>query len=110
MHPPLKEHTMHDDHAAAQDTAAEMDTELDEHEPTVEALTEKVRNLEFALATNRRIGMAIGVLMNSEMITEDAAFELLREASQLDKLKLRDVAEHVLLTGTLPASAPDGLT
>jgi AmiR/NasT family two-component response regulator len=86
------------------DTDRHSDLTPPAREQTVEILTEKVRNLEFALTSNRRIGMAIGVLMTSELITEESALELMREASHELKLKLRDVAERVLLTGTLPTS------
>jgi PAS domain-containing protein len=59
-------------------------------------------NLQVALASNRRIGTAIGILMAHQRITDAAAFELLREASQRTHRKLRDIAEDVVLTGTLP--------
>jgi AmiR/NasT family two-component response regulator len=73
-------------------------------EETIAALTEKIRNLEFALESNRRIGMAIGILMASELITEQAALDVMREASQNDKLKLSAIAEDVLLTGAMPTT------
>jgi hypothetical protein len=59
-------------------------------------------NLQVALTSNRRIGIAIGILMAHHRITDTAAFELLREASQRAHRKLRDIAEDVVLTGTLP--------
>ena len=59
-------------------------------------------NLQIALASNRRIGVAIGVLMSQQRITETAAFDLLREASQRTHRKLRDIAEDVVLTGVMP--------
>lgn len=59
-------------------------------------------NLQLALASNRRIGTAIGILMAHRRITDVAAFELLREASQRGHRKLRDIAEDVVLTGALP--------
>jgi len=65
----------------------------------------KAANLEIALASNREIGMAIGVLMTSHRVTEQQAFDLLRKASQHAHLKLRDVAAEVVLTGQLPAHA-----
>lgn len=57
--------------------------------------------LEQALDSNRRIGMAIGVLMSQLHLREGEAFDRLRVASQTGNLKLRDVAETVILTGTL---------
>lgn len=59
-------------------------------------------NLQVALASNRRIGTAIGILMAHRHITDAVAFELLREASQRLHRKLREVAEDVVLTGALP--------
>lgn len=63
---------------------------------------EQIHHLETALLTNRRIGQAIGILMCRRVITENAAFVLLREASQNTHRKLRDIADDVLLTGDLP--------
>lgn len=63
---------------------------------------DKIANLEAALVTARRIGAAMGVLMASHKVTEPQAFDLLRTASQNRHRKLREVAEDVLLTGTLP--------
>ena len=52
--------------------------------------------------TARRIGIAIGVVMDSRKVTEAAAFKLLSEASQATHRKLRDIAQDVLDTGALP--------
>lgn len=62
---------------------------------------DKIANLDIALASCRRIGAAIGILMATEKLTEDRAFGLLRAASQSRNRKLRDVADDVLLTGTI---------
>ena len=59
-------------------------------------------NLKQALMTSRHIGIALGILMNAHKITEEEAFTLLRATSQHLNRKLRDVAEDVLRTGTLP--------
>jgi hypothetical protein len=64
--------------------------------------SERSRNLEIALRSNRQIGMAIGVLMAHHKITEEEAFTLLRVASQSLHRKLRDIASDVARTGTLP--------
>ena len=53
------------------------------------------------MATNRRIGIAIGVVMARYGRTDEQAFELLREQSQVRNKKLRDLAEEVVYTGTL---------
>jgi hypothetical protein len=61
----------------------------------------QIDSLETALATCRRIGAAMGILMSTEKITEAAAFGRLREVSQGTHRKLRDVASDVLSTGML---------
>jgi GAF domain-containing protein len=81
-------------------------------------LTERAANLERALASNRTIGMALGVLMSAHKLTQDDAFALLRIASQNGNRKLVDVADDVILTGdlewtaaglaSLPAARPKG--
>jgi len=62
----------------------------------------KALNLEIGLASNREIGMAIGVLMTRYRVPDQHAFDLLRTASQHHHRKLRDVAAEVVLTGQLP--------
>ncbi|HEY7046222.1 MAG TPA: ATP-binding protein [Jatrophihabitantaceae bacterium] len=63
----------------------------------------KVSNLRTALATNRQIGAAIGVIMATEKLTNEQAFERIRGVSQRTHRKLRDVADEVLYTGRLDA-------
>ena len=64
--------------------------------------TEKVRHLETALHTSRRIGMAIGILMERMKVSEDHAVDQLKQASQRTQRKLRDIAEELVQTGTAP--------
>jgi GAF domain-containing protein len=61
----------------------------------------KVGHLSKALESNRRIGMAMGILMREHRITEDQAFDLMRDRSQTGNRKLRDIADDVIDTGTL---------
>jgi ANTAR domain len=65
----------------------------------------RIENLETALQTNRRIGVAIGVLMSRHGLSEDDAFARLARASQLTNRKLRDIAEAVVYEGDLPRHA-----
>ncbi|MGX7680091.1 GAF and ANTAR domain-containing protein [Jatrophihabitans sp. DSM 45814] len=58
-------------------------------------------HLQVALATNRTIGVAIGILMATYKMTEQQCFDILRMASQNSHRKLRDVALGVVDTGTL---------
>jgi GAF domain-containing protein len=67
--------------------------------------TDRSNNLERALETSREIGIGIGVLMALHKIPRDAAFDLLRIASQSTHRKLRDLAIEVARTGVLPSRA-----
>ena len=62
---------------------------------------DKIDNLERALVTSRRIGVAIGILMATHKVTEEQAFDLLRIASQNSHRKLFDIADDVTHTGAL---------
>jgi hypothetical protein len=68
---------------------------------------DQAAHLKEALATSRRIGMAIGILMNVHKVGEEEAFALLRTTSQNLNLKLRSVADDVARTGTLPPHGGD---
>jgi hypothetical protein len=61
-----------------------------------------VHNLQRALETNREIGVAIGILMASQLLTHDQAFDALRQASQNLNVKLSDIAREVTRTGSPP--------
>lgn len=60
-----------------------------------------IESLKAGLVSNRRIGTAMGILMATQKITEPAAFELLRTASQRAHRKMRDIADEVVQTGWL---------
>lgn len=63
---------------------------------------QEASHFEAALSSSRRIGTAIGIIMARELVTSEEAFERLRTASQTLNRKLRDIAEEVQRTGTLP--------
>jgi hypothetical protein len=66
-------------------------------------------NLLTGLVASRQIGMAMGILMSSKLLTADEAFDQLRKASQHLHRRVRDIAEEVTHTGTLPAvPSPNG--
>lgn len=70
-----------------------------------------VANLLDAVASNRQIGAAVGILMANHRLTEEQAFGRLRMASQHTHRKLRDIAAEVTETGKLdlpPTSARPG--
>jgi hypothetical protein len=59
------------------------------------------QHLEVALASNREIGVAIGIVMATNGLTAGQAFDVLREVSQRSNTKLRTVALEVIRTGTI---------
>jgi AmiR/NasT family two-component response regulator len=88
----------------AQDVAATLQRAADDVarlEKDLLAADQQVTNLRTALQSNRRIGMAIGILMALRRIDEETAFDLLKEASSRGNVKLRLVAEEVIRTGSL---------
>jgi ANTAR domain len=66
------------------------------------AVEARARHLEVALCSNRRIGMALGILMARHALSEEQAFTALRRASGHRNVKLREVAEEVVYTGATP--------
>ncbi len=66
-----------------------------------EAAEDRADNLERALLTNRRIGMAIGILLERLRVTEEQPFDVLRQESMRQNVRLAQVAEQVVYTGTL---------
>jgi DNA-binding response OmpR family regulator len=61
----------------------------------------KVANLQTALASNRTIGAAIGIVMATERLTNEQAFERMRAVSQRSHRKLSDIADDIVYTGRL---------
>ncbi|HUR52208.1 MAG TPA: GAF and ANTAR domain-containing protein [Mycobacteriales bacterium] len=74
---------------------------------STELQEQRAEHLQAAMASREVIGQAQGILMERERITADQAFQLLRHSSQHLNLKLRDVAQTLVDTGTVPASARD---
>jgi AmiR/NasT family two-component response regulator len=61
----------------------------------------KIKHLEVALASSRRIGAAVGILMATYKVPERQAFDMLVAVSQHHQRKLRDLADDVVATGSL---------
>ena len=78
---------------ASHGTEADLEPDLAQR---VQALTVQVSQLTFARDSNRRIGMAMGIVMNQRHIDEGHAFDVLRRISQNTNRKLRDIAEDVI--------------
>lgn len=74
-----------------------------------------VQQLEQALDSNRTIGLALGMLMEQSRVDRGRAFQMLSLASQRLNIKLRVLAERIVVrhehevagTGTLPAEHVD---
>jgi len=67
----------------------------------VAAARAQADHLEFALRSNRRIGIAIGLVMAEFDVTDEAAFEILRQRSMRTNGKLVQLAEQVVGAGRL---------
>ena len=67
-----------------------------------ESATDRQLNLEHAVESQRLIGQAVGVLIERHRVTPNAAFAMLRTASQNRNLKLREVAGRVIESGLEP--------
>ena len=63
----------------------------------------QIHNLQVALVTCRRIGIAIGIVMATQRVSPEEAFDALRRLSQAQHRKIRDLAEDVIYTGELTA-------
>ncbi|MDT0276214.1 ANTAR domain-containing protein [Blastococcus goldschmidtiae] len=68
----------------------------------------RAAELEHALETSRRIGMAMGIVMERYGIEPDAAFAVLQRHSQAGNVKLRDIADQLVRTGELPSGEDAG--
>src|SRR4051794_16132130 len=67
-------------------------TELDRLRERVRWAEDKVTNLERGLDSNRRIGIAVGILMCRHQVSADRAFAILRTHSQRSNVKVRELA------------------
>jgi hypothetical protein len=61
--------------------------------------TAHAEHLQRALVSNRKISMAMGMLMERHRLTQEQAFERLRDLSQRSNVKLHDEAEQMIYTG-----------
>jgi transcriptional regulator with GAF, ATPase, and Fis domain len=68
---------------------------------------EMIDNLRMALTSRSTIDQAIGILMAEQRCDAEAAFELLRKASQGRNTKLRDVAAAIVAAVATPDPAAD---
>jgi len=64
------------------------------------------QHLQAALATNREIGVAIGIVMATHRLNREDALALLRIASHHGSRKLAELAGEVVRTARLPSKPP----
>ena len=67
---------------------------------------DQAQNLRTAMESRAAIEQAKGILIERHKLTPDQAFRLLADASQRTNRKVRDLAEHLVLTGELAAHSP----
>jgi hypothetical protein len=60
------------------------------------AAREETHHLRRALESNRRIAAAVGIVMHTRRLTQAAAYEELRSASQRTNRRVRDLAEKII--------------
>jgi hypothetical protein len=70
-------------------------------EDDLEAVRRLAEELRLSLVSDRRVGIAIGILMRTHAITEDVAFHRLCVASQNNRQQLRDITDEVVRVGYL---------
>lgn len=71
------------------------------------AMRSRTEHLTRAVQSNRQIGAAIGILMAGRKVSQERAFELLREYSQRRNEKLWEVARELVLDNGMPAPAAE---
>jgi len=75
------------------------------HAAVAYAAARQKAKLTRTVATRQLIGQAQGIVMERHRLTADQAFSLLVRASQHTNTKLRDIAEHLVLSGELTSNA-----
>lgn len=78
------------------------DDDVDALRSELAVTREQVAHLETALSSSRRIGVALGIVMERHRVTEDQAFGLLVRLSQDGNVKVRDIAARIAETGQVP--------
>lgn len=68
------------------------------------AAAQEVEQLEKALSGRTVIGQATGILMERFDLTPDRAFSVLSRMSQQRNVKLREIAEQIVTTRTVPTT------
>ncbi|MEU6257098.1 ANTAR domain-containing protein [Streptomyces sp. NPDC047043] len=78
---------------------------MDEGSDQIFALQEQVQQLKEAVVSHAVVDQAIGMVVALGRVTPDEGWEVLKEVSQHTNIKLRNVAELILIwgrSGTIP--------
>ncbi|MFF4260029.1 ANTAR domain-containing protein [Streptomyces sp. NPDC001663] len=78
---------------------------VDEGSDQIFALQEQVEQLKEAMASHAVVDQAIGMVVALGRVTPDEGWQVLKEVSQHTNIKLRNVAELILIwgrSGTIP--------
>jgi hypothetical protein len=67
------------------------------------AYAEKLDHLRRAIESRQTIGQACGILIERHKLTAEQAFEMLRDASQRNHVRVRDLAARMIETGEEPS-------
>ena len=95
------------DRADAAEAQADLDRQMIVDLQAAGVVSEQhARDLEEALRSSRTIGAAIGILMESRKISSDEAFGVLRQTSQDQNRKLRELAAEIVAAAT-PENPPE---
>lgn len=76
------------------------------HAAVAYSASQRRSKLISTIATRQIIGQAQGILMERHRLTPDQAFALLARVSQHTNIKLRDVAEHLVVSGEIDQPPP----
>lgn len=70
-------------------------------DPVALSAAQEISQLKQALDTRDLIGQAKGILMERFNINSQQAFQMLTRASSESNIKLRDIADHLTLSGEI---------
>ena len=92
------------------DTGQAMAEDVDELRAALAAALVKADQLAQAVVSNRRIGVAVGLVMARDHVDAVHAFQALRRRSMTDNRKLAEIAEDVIYLRRLPATVHQAAT
>ena len=79
---------------------------IEHSEAHFERLTSQIEQLTAALRTSRRIGIAVGIMIERNQVTAEHAFLVLADESQRTQRRLVEIADDLIRTGVFPGGTP----